>query len=165
MALVDFYVTVDDSRPTLRLKAIQDRVGGAGLASFMQGFAAPILQDRAYERFELEGDDASGRWKPLAASTIARRDKAGYVPIRINDRTGAMRAWVESAPGKIKGTKAAVLYEWPGSPDNRTIGRKLKVAQQGLADPYTVPRPVVAVDEDDLLAILAAMESWVGSVI
>lgn len=164
MALIDFYVTVDDSRPTLRLKAIQDRIGGPGLASFMQGFAAPILQDRAYERFDLEGDDASGYWKPLAASTIARREKAGYVPIRINDRTGAMRAWVERSEGSIKGTKAAVIYEWPGTPSNRTIGKKLKVAQQGLAQPWTPARPVVAVDEEDLLLILSAMESWIGSV-
>jgi hypothetical protein len=164
MALIDFYVAIDDSRPTLRLKAIQDRVGGAGLASFMQGFAAPLLQERAHDRFESEGDDASGYWRPLAASTIARREKAGYVPIRINDRTGAMRAWVERAQGSIKGTKAAVIYEWPGTPTNRTTGRKLKVAQMGLANPWTWPRPVVAVDEDDLLLIISAMESWVGSV-
>lgn len=164
MAAISFIVDVDNQRPTLRLKALQDRVEGAGLAAFMQGFAAPILQDRAYERFETEGDPATGYWRPLAASTIARREKAGYVPIKINDRTGAMREWVENSPGMIKGTKAAVIFEWPGTSPNRTTAKKLKVAQQGLMSPYTPPRPVVGVDEEDLFLIMSAMEAWVGSV-
>lgn len=164
MAEIVLETIVDVSRPTLRLKAYQDRVSGAGLAAFMQGFAAPLLQDRAHDRFEEEGDDASGKWKPLQESTIARRESKGYVPIRINERTGAMRAWVESANGRIVATKYAAVLEWPGTPSNRTIGKKLKVAQQGLPDPYTPPRPVVAVDSADLLTILVAMETWIGVV-
>nr|DAK84359.1 MAG TPA: virion morphogenesis protein [Caudoviricetes sp.] len=164
MADVVLETILDVRRPTLRIKAFQDKVDGASLAGFLQGFAAPLLQDRAHTRFEEEGDDASGKWKPLAESTIARRESKGYVPIKINDRTGLMRQWVESAPGRISAVKYAAVLDWPGTPDNRTIGKKLKVAQQGLSDPYTPARPVVAVDSDDLLTILVAMENWIGAV-
>lgn len=163
MAAITLETIVDIKRPTLRLKAYQDRVSGAGLAAFMQGFAAPLLQDRASERFESEGADVGG-WKPLQESTIVKREKAGYVPIKINERTGQMRAWVESANGRIVATKYAAVLEWPGTPSNRTIGKKMKVAQQGLSDPYTPPRPVVTVDTSDLFTILTALEAWIGTV-
>lgn len=164
MAEIVLETIVDVRRPTLKLRAIQDRVEGAGLAAFMQGFAAPILQDRASARFDGDGDEASGQWAPLRDSTIARRESKGQVPIKINERTGQMRAWVESANGRIVATVASAALEWPGTPSNRTIGRKLKVAQQGLSDPYTPARPVVAIDSGDLLTILTAMEAWIGSV-
>lgn len=164
MAEVILETKVDNKRPTLHFRALQKRVEGAGLAAFMQGFAAPLLQDRARARFAEEGDDASGKWKPLVDATIARREKKGQVPIKINDRTGLMRKWVENAPGKIVAVKASAALEWPGTPDNRTTGKKLKVAQTGLSDPYTPPRPVVAIDGGDMLTILVALESWVGSV-
>ncbi|AMS02313.1 hypothetical protein SEA_GOURDTHYMES_20 [Gordonia phage GourdThymes] len=164
MAEIVLETIVDVSRPTLRIKAYQDRVEGASLAAFMQGFAAPLLQDRAHDRFEGEGDSASGKWKPLQPSTIARREKAGQVPIKINDRTGTMRAWVENAQGRITAVKYAAVLEWPGTPSNRTVGKKLKVAQMGLPTPYTPPRPVVAIEGEDLLTILVAMENWIGAV-
>ncbi|ANA85791.1 hypothetical protein PBI_WOES_17 [Gordonia phage Woes] len=163
MADVILETIVDVRRPTLRIKAFQDKVEGASLAGFMQGFAAPLLQDRASDRFDQDGDSASGKWKPLQESTIQRREKAGYVPIKINERTGAMRAWVESAQGRITAVKYAAVLEWPGTPSNRTIGRKLKVAQMGLPEPYTPKRPVVAVEGEDLLTILVAMENWIGA--
>ncbi|AKJ71809.1 hypothetical protein TIN4_12 [Tsukamurella phage TIN4] len=162
MADLVLETVMDTTRPQLRLKAIQNKVEGAGLAAFMQGFASQILQDRAAERFNNGGDDASGAWQPLRDSTIARREKQGYVPIKINDRTGALRAWVESANGRIVATKSAAVLEWPGTPSNKTIGKKLKVAQQGTNSPYTPARPVVAINSGDLLTILAAMEAWIG---
>lgn len=164
MAAIILKTTVDHRRPTLRLEALQDRISGAGLAAFMKGYAAPRLQDAARDRFNEEGDAASGKWRPLAQATIARREKAGQVPIKINDRTGTMRAWVESAPGRIVATKDSAVFEWPGTPANRTTGKKMKVAQTGLSDPYTPPRPVVAVSSEDLLEILVGMENWIGSV-
>lgn len=163
MAVITLETIVDVKRPTLRLKAYQDRVSGAGLAAFMQGFAAPFLQDRATDRFNSEGADVGG-WKPLVESTITRREAKGFVPIKINDRTGTMRAWVESANGRIVATKYAAVIEWPGTPENRTTGKKLKVAQQGLSDPYTPARPVVAIDTADLFTILVALENWIGTV-
>ena len=164
MAEIILESIVDIKRPTLRIKAYQERIDGAALAGFMQGFAAPLLQDRARARFANEGDDASGKWKPLAESTIARKEKAGYVPIKINERTGKMREWVENAVGRITAVKYAAVIEWPGTPANRTTGKKLKVAQVGLKDPFTWARPVVAIDGDDLLTILVAMENWIGTV-
>lgn len=161
---VSLDITVDNRRPTLRLQAISDRIGTAGLAAFLQGFAAPLLQERAAARFADEGDSASGPWKPLSDATISRREKAGYVPIKINERTGQMRAWVEGAPGRVFSSKGFAVLEWPGTPSNRTTGKKLKVAQMGLAEPYTPPRPVIAIDPEDQLAILAAAEQWVGMI-
>lgn len=162
--VVNLQVVTDIRRPTLKLRALQDRVGGAGLAAFMHGFAAPLLQDRAATRFAEEGDSASGWWQPLRESTIARREKENLVPIKINDRTGALRTWVENAPGRIVATKASAAIEWPGRPANSTTAKKLKVAQMGLSDPYTPRRPVVAIDSGDLLTIMAALEAWIGSV-
>lgn len=161
--VIHLETVVDHKRPTLRIKAFQDKIDGAGLAAFMQGFAAPLLQERASDRFMTEGDAASGKWRPLAESTIQRRTKKGYVPIRINQRTGQMRRWVESAQGRITAVKYAAVLEWPGSPKGSTMKRKLKTAQQGKTDPWTWARPVVAVDSGDLLTIMVAMEEWIGA--
>lgn len=160
--VVRLETVMDISRPQLRLKAFQDKVDGAGLAAFMQGFAAPYLQDRVHERFEQQGDRASGKWMPLAQSTIARREKKGYVPIKINERTGVMRRWIEQAPGSIKAVKYAAILEWPGKPFISTTARKLKTAQFGKKEPWTWARPIVAFDSADLLTILVAMEQWIG---
>lgn len=162
--VVQLNVITDIKRPVLRLQALQQKVSGAGLAAFMHGFAAPLLQDRARRRFAEEGDTASGYWQPLAESTIARREKEGYVPIKINDRTGRMREFVENAPGRIVATKSSAIIEWPGSSGNATTQKKLKAAQFGLTDPYTPRRVVVVVDHADLLTIMTAMEAWIGSV-
>lgn len=156
------YADINNKRPVVQLKGIVEKTSAAGLASFLQGFAGPILRERAEERFRSEGDEASGRWKPLAASTINRRESKGYVPIKINDRQGKMREFVENAQGRVVPSRFGALYEWPGTPQNRTTGKKLKVAQQGLSAPYTVPRPVVAISAEDALMISAAAEAWFG---
>lgn len=161
--VIHLETVVDHKRPTLRIKAYQDKVDGAGLAAFMKGFAAPLLQERASARFDVEGDAASGKWRPLAESTIQRRTRKGQVPIKINQRTGQMRRWVESAQGRITAVKYAAVLEWPGSPKGSTLKRKLKTAQHGKTDPWTWSRPVVAVDSGDLLTIMVALEEWIGS--
>ncbi len=164
MAQVSVNITVDNSRPTLKLEAIQKRIGTSGMVAFMQGFAAPILQASARARFEEQGDEATGPWRPLLPATVARRTKAGQTPIRINDRTGQMRAWVENAQGRTFARKGSAVFEWPGTPSNRLVGQKLKTAQLGKGDPRTVPRPVIAISAEDRLALQAAIRAWVGAI-
>lgn len=162
MAEVVLITKLDASRPTLQIKGLQEKLDPKAMGAFFLAFAGPLFRQRASERFALEGDDASGTWKPLAQATVSRRMAAGQTPIKINDRTGAMRAWVEGAPGVVKTAAGGVaMFEWPGTPTNRTIGKKLKTAQMGQTAPYTPARPVIVADNADLLSIAVAAEEWI----
>ena len=163
MAEVILQTIVDAKRPTLRIQALSERIGPAGMGVFFATHAVPLLQERAKARFANEGDDASGHWKPLAESTIKRREAKGQVPLKVNDRTGKMKEWVTNSPGRIFTTKGVTKLEWPGTAQNRTTSKKLKVAQMGLMSPFTHPRPVVAVDQADLLTILVTLEEWIDA--
>jgi hypothetical protein len=133
-------------------------VGPDGLATFLGATVGPYLRQRAQERFQSEGDDVTGPWLPLDPTTVAIRDATGFGGEHpINRRTGELEDWVTQGDtfGYPIGSGATLLF-----PSNEPTGRlrtKVETAQKGKKSPATPPRPVIGVNEKDLLFITAAL--------
>jgi len=162
VARLNLDVKIFSKQPIVRLKWMEGRISPESLAAFNAGPVVEYLQERAKERFAQEGDAASRRWTPLHPATVKIRTREGYVPIRINDRTGQMKAWVTGARGEVLASEQATTLRWPGrAPGN--INTKLRTAQYGNPKPKTPPRPVVALDEVDVFTVRFMLEQWVGA--
>lgn len=160
MAKINLNVLIYSKQAIARLKWTDKRISPASLAAFNAGPVVEYLQERAAERFEQEGDAASGKWRPLHPATISRRTSEGYTPIRINARTGAMKAWVLGARGTVVPSEQATTLRWPGKPPGE-LNTKLRTAQFGKKKPSTVARPVIALDEVDVFTVRFMLEKWV----
>lgn len=144
--------------------AFEHALNQAAIARWLGDFGPKLLQDRASDRFDTEGDTASGRWADLKPFTESTREALGYGGSHpINVRTGQLRAWLTSNMGELRtaGGQTALL-EWPSAPPmaNELID-KLQVAQQGLQNPKTVARPVVAVDAFDLEELMLGLRDHI----
>lgn len=142
-----------------RLEAL---VSSDGLALFLGTTVGPYLQQRAKQRFQNEGDDVVGAWLPLNPTTVTIREATGFTGEHpINRRTGELEEWVTQGdffPYPI-GAGATMVY--PGKDASGTLKAKVETAQKGKASPATPPRPVLGVNETDLLFITAALQSAV----
>lgn len=127
------------------------------LAYFMHTRALNWLQRRARDRFATEGDDASGGWQLLTDATVNIREAKGFVPIRINRRTSELHNWVVNAEGAVVTSPSLTQLTWPGPAGGGELEEKMRTAQQGKSDPRTPARPVVAVNEVDLMSILTLL--------
>lgn len=148
--------------------------GMVGQRSWSETMVDPWLQKRAEYRFGNEGDAASGKWKPLTAFTNEWRDLQGYpVEHPINVRSGALENWLTGvADGTFLGSSSmSGTYYWPGVhlPYDDFITAKLEVAQVGsppgrnklFPNTTTPPRPVVAIDSTDVLALLTSFHDFI----
>lgn len=161
MAQVSMDIRVSEREVDAAIRALEISTSPPALALFMNTRVRDWLQGRARERFALEGDDASGEWADLAESTYRIREHEGYVPIRINDRTSALKNWVTSAPGVTTATPSVTWMEFPGPAPTPELEKKREVAQRGKVEPYTHERPILATNEADLAAVLALLGSFV----
>lgn len=143
------------------IRALELSTSPPALKLFMETRVKQWLQTRSRDRFALEGDDASGEWEDLADVTYNIRERDGFVPIAINDRTGALKAWVTTAPGESVATPSLTWMEWPGPAPTPDLDTKRKTAQRGKNDPATPARPVIAANEADLLAVLTLLGNFV----
>lgn len=149
------------------LNAVMRAVSPVGLEPFAED-VADYLSERVVERFAYEGDAASGNWPALSEATQGIRAKMGYGPDGpINIRTETLFEWaaysadIESIPG-------GVMVEIPDTKRmDATTLQKLKVAQMGTNDnamipgAVTPPRPVVALDERDMVDIMAKLQIYI----
>lgn len=131
------------------------------LSYFMKTRASHWIQQRVKQRFETEGDSASGQWQLLSDKTIKIREAAGFVPILINRRTYALHNWVTRSRGDVFPSPSVTVLVWPGDPASPELGLKMITAQRGKFMPKTPARPVAAVDETDLMAILTLLGDFV----
>lgn len=169
--MAEISYVVSDKRVQLRIRAIEERISASGMAAFFMSVGTNYLQGRATARFEGGGDDASGKWHPLSPHTIRDKVEAGLDP-RINIRTGAMKAYVESAPGYvIGGGSAGTTFGWPRASPSKDIQDRIRLAQFGSAklgidrgDVRDVPaRPVIAADAGDMMTLAKLLDSYIGS--
>lgn len=170
------YVTVNVEEE----QQVLDMLFRLEVATSQVGFAAwatteidPWFQMRAAQRFDSEGDAASGKWRPLTAVTQEWRDTMGYSPEHpINVRTGALKDYITSeAEGDwmTQGPEGG-NYVWPGValPYTDFIAAKLHTANIGrgpgenrLFRSSTPKRPVVVADQVDLRALLESYSNYV----
>jgi hypothetical protein len=149
---------VEQSLDRLMLLLSQD-----GLWGFLAYTMQPYLQKRAKERFRMEGDDVTGPWAPLKPSTVAIRENGpwqvgGDHPI--NRRTGELERWVTKGGQKsdIWPSDTGATLSFPSRRGkNADIRAKMQTAQLGRTHPSTVPRPVIGVNETDMIFFQTAL--------
>lgn len=157
-ALVE--VIVDPHDVDIVLDRVRQIFSPVTLQEFLRVGPSRILRDRATQRFESEGDDASGRWAPLRFATEEIRVAKGFAPGPINQRTREMLSFVTSNPGQTTTDGEGAMLTWPSPEPAGELFTKLNTAQHGKAYPSTVKRPVVAADETDMQLIMDELMTW-----
>jgi hypothetical protein len=155
------HIETDASRVESVMNALDDRLNPIGLSAFLQTVVDPFIRNRVDQRFASEGDDVSGNWHPLTQATQQIRAAYGYPPSHpINKRTGKLHAQlVKQSDVKPTGMGATLEHPAPGSLDPITA-KKLKTAQMGSTNPKTPARPVLGVNENDLLFVTSSLAAW-----
>lgn len=152
-----FYTKVDDKALRRALENLISLLSPVGAAAWLGEAVGPYLSERAGTRFATEGDDASGQWLPLKEPTIAIREEQGYGGAHpINRRTGELEEWVVDGGWDAYPTGFGASMRYPGTQPAGELRKKVETAQRGRPDPNTAPRPVLAVNETDLLFVTAA---------
>lgn len=161
-----FAVSVHDKGVQQSLMNLIMLLSPAGATVFLSSTIAPYLAKRGKERFQAEGDDVTGPWAPLKPATVMMRQQAGYGGEGpINRRTGELEAWIVQDSGFSYPTGFGASMRFPGRKPQGELKKKVETAQSGRTSPHTVPRPVVGVNENDLLFLMAAMELAVETAI
>jgi len=159
--MYQFRVLNDDL--TQSLAKLSVLMSDQGLVAFLGTAIGPYLKKRAADRFASQGDDVSGAWKPLSPATIAIRQDGGFGAGPINRRTGELEnCAVQSGWDAYPITKGATM-RFPGKKPGGRLKEKVITAQEGRSGdegpdyPRTVPRPVVGVNETDMLFFQTAL--------
>lgn len=147
---------VDDVQVELVLTKLAFLLSPPGLSAFLGTEVGPYLQKRAKARFAEEGDDASGKWAPLKPATIQIRESMNYGSGPINVRTGELENWVTQGNWDAYPTGYGASLKYPGNTPSGELADKVETAQAGRKYPSTVPRPVLATNETDMLFVLTA---------
>jgi hypothetical protein len=142
------------------LTKVEYALSGAGMSAFLGSNIGPWLQHRAQDRFLDEGDSASGKWAPLTPATQEVRENMGYPRSHpINKRTGELEDYVTGSSWLVLPTPTGAMLTYPGGGQTKKgrIRDKVRTAQKGSPSGKTPPRPVLAVDETDLMFLMTRM--------
>lgn len=153
-------IDVEPEDALLAVKAFKTILAPASVAEFLRVDGAKVLQSRARERFNVGGDDASGKWKPLRFATESIREAKGFPPGPINERTFELFDYVTGNWGTAITDGEGAVMDWPSPHPSGELFEKLQTAQQGKKSPPTVARPVVAADEVDMRLMTTAFSRW-----
>lgn len=158
---IEIIFDVDDVGVAQQLRTLSGRLGAEGLRRFMDDKVDPFLKDRAGMRFLAEGDDAVGRWLPLASSTQAMRAALGYGAAHpINVRTRDMITYMLQSQSDSRTSALGAELVYPREQMSPDIYDKIKTAQEGKAKPRTPPRPVVALSKVDQTRITTDLAEY-----
>lgn len=161
---VRFLVSDDDVEEMLSRAEFVSSFGG--MSKFLDQEVDPYLRARAAHRFASEGDAASGKWAPLAPSTVAIRRSEGYPGEHpINRRTGDLERWITGVDGRVTPGESGGDISYlvlPGGNPYGEIGEKIMAAQTGNAPSgkRQPRRPVLAMDNSDLQVVLLMMGNF-----
>lgn len=146
------------------LRHLDQRLNPDGLGDYLEAKIEPFLQMRIDARFAAEGDDVTGAWHPLKQATEMIRASKGFPPAHpINVRTNKMKHWLVNVPADliIGGDEAVLIHPPFAGPSDAKTREKIQTAQQGKRSPNTPPRPVLGVNENDLLFITSELVAWI----
>lgn len=166
---VDVEFIGDDSGVQYMLHKADTAFNSVALVTFLTTEVQPYLQQRAKSRFANEGDDVVGRWVPLRDATQSIREAGRNQGLwtvgddhPINVRTHEMENYVTSGQGNVfpVGIGGATM-QYPRPSGKKSIRDKMRTAQKGGMAPnsghQTVPRPVIGLNEQDLMFVLTAL--------
>lgn len=145
-----------------KLAKLQALLDPAAVGVFLNEAIEKQINIRARQRFQSEGDDASGKWAPLSPGTQNIRESMQYGAAHpINVRTGELRDFIENGDARIAIEPSAATLTLPSSVPSGNLGKKFKGAQQGEG---TAPaRPVLALGATDLAQTVTALEQYIRS--
>jgi hypothetical protein len=161
--LIDIELIGDTHQVDMMLAYLDRLLSPAGMGAFLGLNVGPYLQSRARDRFQQEGDDVSGPWAPLASSTVEIRQRQGQSGAGpINRRTGELEAYVTEGQFRIVAHSLGATLTYPGNtPGRQSILQKMETAQTGRVFPPTVPRPVLGMNERDLMYIVTTLAFFI----
>jgi hypothetical protein len=157
--VADVEISGDSRAVDLMMAGLTRAFGPAAITyNLLQDRVYPILEERATERFQEEGDEVVGKWSPLKPYTQEQRAKGGFGPAGpINVRTGALKAHVlERPPDVVPNTLGGTLWFPKRGGAGKSL-KKVQTAQMGDPKTRTVPRPVLGVGLQDMELILIAV--------
>ena len=153
-------VVVHDKEVRTMLTRLDIAISPVGLATFLGVVVDPYLKGRAGQRFLQEGDDVTGSWAPLKPATQTIRSEMGFGAAHpINVRTGELERYIVEGDNRITAHAAGATLTMPGHDAAGELFDKVSRAQGG--DSRTVPRPVLGMNERDLLAVLMFLSQHV----
>lgn len=160
---LDIYIEEENVSTTL---AALDRTLDPLVLSlvFLTGKVGPYLTVRAKNRFASEGDDVTGAWAPLKDATERIRASGRAMQLwtvgdshPINRRTGELERYITGGNLYAYPTSVGASLQFPKPSGKKSIREKMRTAQRGKASPNTVPRPVLGLNSQDGLFMLAAL--------
>lgn len=165
---IDIELTGDAQYVNALINHLDLKLGASGMTAFLSATVFPYLKTRAKQRFQNEGDDAVGKWTPLAPATEVIRQSMGYGGAHpINIRSGELERYITqgSGQGAVRATPDGALLQHPANPPQGKLKSKLTTAQKGNPKfGRGVPaRPVLGMNETDLGFVLAELAFYVGS--
>lgn len=162
-----FDINIIDNDVSEALNKLYLLLAPAGMMFFLHSTMGPYLRGRARDRFAKEGDDAVGKWQPLAPSTVTIREESGFGgPHPINRRTGELENWVVDGGWNSYPTGFGASLQYPKRRPSGELAKKVTVAQKGQKlKPVTPARPVLGVGETDIIFFQAALAFAVGEAI
>lgn len=157
MTILNIVIEGNASRNMARLATV---LTPPSLALFLSETVDRYLISRISERFNSEGDDAVGKWAPLAPATQKIRASRGYGAAHpINVRTGELRRFVEGASNRlISEDPTGAMLSRPSRASGR-VREKLAGAQQGEFP--APPRPVLGLSMTDMAFTMTALEAYI----
>jgi hypothetical protein len=163
------HIEIEGGRKSVEemLDHLDSAMSPIGMQLFLNGRVAPYLRERAEARFANEGDDVVGKWRPLSEATEAWRAHHGFGPSHpINRRTGALEDYITGSPSAVTSptTGTSVLTYPDQPPGDPILTKKVRTAQRGWDQPNTPARPVLGMNERDLVFVLTQLamhiQSW-----
>lgn len=159
---LEMFIKYHDRGIAAMLGRIDSAVSGVGIAKFLVSVVEPYLNARARQRFANEGDDVVGKWQPLSPGTVAIREAHGYPGEHpINHRTGQLERFITGGAVGVTTFPGGVLMTYPKTPPSGELAKKIQTAQEGSSRPYTPPRPVLGINETDILFASSALETHI----
>jgi hypothetical protein len=142
------------------LFALETSLNPVAVAGFLGAVVDPYLRGRASDRFASEGDDVTGGWAPLKDATQEIRSNSGYGAAHpINKRTGELEDYIVNAPHNLSAAPWGASLTLPGTTPTGELFDKVETAQHGRD--RTVPRPVLGMNERDLVFVLTALAQYI----
>lgn len=155
-------IEVDDESVERMLENTANALDTVGMYAFLYGTVGPWLRRRAEDRFAAEGDDVTGHWKPLEAYTQRVRAASGYgAEHPINKRTGELESYITSGGWDVFATPVLSTLVFPGNAPTPRQAEKVSTAQIGKNYPSTPARPVLGMNEVDLVFVMGALGVYI----
>lgn len=162
VGMIDIQLIGNPEGVYLMLDHLEDVLGPLGLSLFLSGVVSTHIRKRAEDRFASEGDDAVGRWAPLAEATGRFRESYGYSPYNpINRRTGELEEYITGSASNVTTAPGFGELTFPGEPASGWLEEKVRTAQEGKEQPNTPARPILGLSVLDLEYVLGELALFI----